>query len=376
MENKIREEIENYLEYFKHYFLNLSKVKKSKIKKFLIENQICPIKTDENGMPLDNTKNDVDTFIMESFLENEKAILTYQKYELFQNYKYSIFYKIEHEDIKSLIKAIKDKNDLFVNVDSKIEEFIFFKDNEENSLNIDKNIGYHIEDDKVYFKFPIGLEKFDKTFYQIVKTKMLFLCIIDLNHKILEIRYEGLSQPFKTNQEFYIKLGKKIINYITYELKLKLKTLDLQFVAREIEPLKNLGYKIIKREAHFSDAGSASLGSNNENMLPYIDDFKNFLKSKIKEFEDDSLEQNIAEEMGREILDFFNEKEDESSYVNVILEIHGYRTHFNYIDKEDIQCVVQHEYINPREEDRRGDYVRTIILQLERQFNYIGNKEE
>lgn len=374
MENNI-EKIENYLEYFKHYFLNLSKFRKTRIKKLLIENQICPLKIDENGMPIDNTKTDVDNFVLDSFLSTDKAILLFQKNELFQNYKYSIFYKILNENLDDIKSNVLGKKDLFFDIDSEIEEFNIFKDNNatENAWNIKKTY-YSINNEKIYLKIPLGIEKFIANFYGNVKTKMFFLCIIDLENKIMEVRYEGLTQPFKTNQEFYLSLEEKAVNFIKYELKLKLQNLDLQFIPKEIETLKNMGYKIVRRSAEFSDAGSAALGSNNENMLPYIDDLKIFLELKLKEFEEDTTEYKVASEMKREILEFFSEKEDESSYTNIILKINNYQTHFNYF--YDDRCVVQHEYMSSNNDDGRGDYVKGIILQLERQFNKVGNERK
>lgn len=362
------EEIENYLEYFKHYFLNLSKFRKVKIKKMLLDNQICPIKIDENGMPVDNSKIDVDTFILESFLHSKKAILVFQKYELLQNYKYSIFYKIKNENLEETKKELLNKERI-ITIDSEIEEFTIVKDNDEKNFTV-KKAYYYIDDEKIYFKIPLGLEKFDVKYYGNIKTKMFFLCIIDLTNRILEVRYEGLTQPFKTNQEFYLLLENKIIEFIAYELKLNLENFDLQFIAREIEALKAKGYKIVRRNAHFSDAGSAALGSNNQNMLPYIDDLKTFLELKIKEFDKDTTEYKIADEMKREIIEFLAEKENESSYTNVILKIDNYQTHFNYFYED--KCVIQHEYMSSNNDEGRGEYVREIILQLEKQFNKVG----
>lgn len=372
MENEnFTEKIEKYLEYFKHYFINLSKFRKTKIKKLFLENRICPLKIKENGMPVDNSKVDVETFVFDCLLLIKESILVFQKNELFQNYKYSVFYKVLNENLESIKQNILDKKDQFFDINSEIEELNIFKDNGENKLEIKKSY-FYIDNNKIYLKIPLGIEKFDKIYYETVKTKMLFLCIIDLKDRILEVRYEGLTQPFKTNQEFYLLLEEKIVNFIKYELGLKLKNLDLQFIAKELETLKKANYKIVRRDVEFSDSGSAALGSNKNNMLPYIDDLKTFLELKIKEFEEDTLEYKVANEMKREILDFFNEKEDESSCTNVILKIDEYQTHFNYFYSD--KCVVQHEYMSLSSDEGRGDYVREIILQLERQFNKVGTE--
>ena len=67
--------------------------------------------------------------------------------------------------------------------------------------------------------------------------------------------------------------------------------------------------------------------------------------------------------------------EKEASTIKV-LEIENYRTHFNFLMEKEISCIVQHEYMDTKNDGGRGDYVRSVILQLEEKFNRVGNQRE
>ena len=205
---------------------------------------------------------------------------------------------------------------------------------------------------------------------------MNFLCIIDSKNKILEVRYDGLSYPFKTTQEFYLTLEAEAVKFIMSTLNLKLKSKDLEFLSKNVDQIKQEGFKIVRKKNHFNDEGGATLHSNRKNMLPYVDDLKELLDYKLKQFTIGTIEYQIADELSREIKQFLIEKEEESSCLNIILEIENYRTHFNFLMEKEISCIVQHEYMDTKNDGGRGDYVRSVILQLEEKFNRVGNQRE
>ena len=368
-------ETKEYLEYFKYYFQNLAQCRKEKIKSYLLENNICPVTTSENGMPIDNTKKNVFDFVMESFLQNKNAILLFQKYELFRNYKYSIFYNIKCNSISNLENILDEKKDSLFDIEKNIEKFNFYKDEKNSELKIDKAF-YFKREEKIYIKIPIGIEKYEESIFQTFKTKMNFLCIIDLKTTTLEVRYDGLYSPFRTTQDFYLILENEVIKFLTTVFLLKLEPKNFDFIFKNIDDIKSQGFIVVRKESEFNDQGGARLSCNRKNMLPYVDDLKELLKHKLTQFEKNTFEYEIANEFSREIIQFINEKEEESNCRNIVLQIDNYRTHFNYVDSGEISCLIQHEYMDIKNDEGRGDYVREVILQLENKFNRVGNQKE
>lgn len=368
-------EINNYLEYFRDYFKNLPNFRKEKIKKFLLDNHVCPPITNKEGKVVDNSKKNVNDFVMETLLENIDGIFLVQKYELFRNYKYSLFYDINNFRNQNIKENVMKNPNIFFDIEKNIEKFNFFKDEKNNKLKIDKCF-YFIEKNKIYIKFPIGLEKYDDIYFQTFKTKMTFLCILDLEKNILEVRYDGLYTPFRTTQDFYLLLENEVITFLMTFLSIKLESKNFDFIYKKIDEIKNQGYIIVRKESEYNDQGGAKLLCNKKNMLPYIDDLKELLEYKLEQFEKNTCEYEIANEISREILQFINEKEEESNCTNIVLKINDYRTHFNYLDNDNLSCIIQHEYMDTKNDEGRGDYVREVILQLENKFNKVGNSRD
>lgn len=368
-------EINDYLEYFKDYFKNLPNFRKEKIKKYLLDNHVCPSITDKEGKIVDNSKKNVNDFVMQSILENSNAVFLVQKFELFRNYKYSLFYYINNRNNQNIKDSIMGKQEIFFDIEKNIEKFNFFKDEKGNKIKINKCF-YFIEKNKIYIKFPIGLERYDEIYFQTFKTKMTFLCILDLEKNILEVRYDGLYTPFRTTQDFYLQLENEIILFLMSYLNIELKSKKFDFIYKEIDNIKKQGFIIVRKESEYNDQGGAKLSCNKKNMLPYIDDLKELLKYKLEQFEKNTGEYEIANEISREILQFINEKEEESNCTNIVLQINDYRTHFNYLDNENLNCIIQHEYMDTKNDEGRGDYVREVILQLENEFNKVGSSRD
>lgn len=352
-----------YLEYFNFYLNGLSKAKKKSIKTMLTDAQLAPVEFASNGLPKDNSELDVTTFILKCMLNNQKAIELYQRYECYQNYKYSNYFKIISSES---IDPTKFNAELIQQTE---EVEILNKKNE-----IEKTMLYSLGG-KLCFKFSFGLEKFNEQFMGTTYTKLTFILLVDPVEKTAEIRYDGTTSPFKTTQESYLHFVDLIVKFIKEKFKIELEYMDFLFLTDKeiLDKVSNLNYHILETAATFEDSGSAVLSSNLEKQRPFVDEIKNLFDLKEKEFIKDTMEYKVFDEVKREILDFIQTKENEARYKKIVLELEEFRTRFNYVHAlSKIICSVHHEFITNNQEGRLEN-VRDIIFRIEKQFNGSAN---
>ena len=344
-----------YISYLEGTIRKVSKKNKEIIRDIFIKNSLAKIKVkgdqlslfEDNSVDISNLA--LDDQLITCLKENEQAIIEYEKWEFFKDYKYSVVFSLKsfEEDIVELSKVDALNNEIEKNY-----LFEFF------------NTPVKYEDENLLMiKFGLSYSALHPATGNELLLKYPFLVVLHKNEKFVEFRFDGLGTYFKEDNSVYSNLVQKAKSYLKNHYNLELDSVDLDFIQTYLKDQDDKQVKIIAQSMELASGGNAQLavGKNQEYVLPFIGELRNLIVDNQDELEKVPIIKEALEQ-------FIFEKEEMSYYpwIEVYWENEIVKTRsihakfiFNYMNGD--YCLIQHYYNNALAGMERINYVIRYI---------------
>ena len=282
---------------------------------------------------------------------NEKCLDIIERWEFEKDYKYSVLFKVK--DFDALLKNIDAKaiafSDKYAPLFGSITDPQFWK--------YDRNISL--------LKFNYRFEAVHPKTAEELFVRYPIVVAFHLNCKIIEIRFDALKRFFmEKSDNFYYNLVEDICSYIHCTYDQILCACDLDFLVNKVQHSET-GAILVAQSMKMANGSSAQLevGKNEEFILPFIGELKNFLTDYAIDFE-----KVPALKEGFEQFIFEKEATSEYPWIELLWENEiktrslRVKVTFNYCQKG--YCLLQHYFNNALIGMERMNHVVRFIYEV------------
>lgn len=273
----------NYEEH-KEYILGtvnqMSKYIQKEILKTLVEKEVI---INHNKQINNNNCLDVRMFQDEEKLKksielSDKAMKAMEKWEFTKSYRYSAIFtydEIKEENIQNLLNQNKAFN--FTDSTNEFDKIMYVADNPT----------IYREDKLIIFKFNMLNRAIHPQSGELLKIKYPVLAVFFVEHNVLEIRFDTISDLFRTDKYFYKKIINGVKSWIGSRLNTTVSNINFRPIIKNIVSNKKEEVTVDSQYMALQRGGKAILevGGNQEYVLPILGELKILMKKYKEEFD-------------------------------------------------------------------------------------------